>query len=116
PSGDPLAQQSTSLPNLCSFCQRKFDKVHELNTHLKSHTLPFKCAIPPCGSQRFRYLKDLERHNREKHPESVPGSNRHYCPHPSCKYSNGGLKDGFPRLDNYRRHMKVHDKEKKAKR
>ncbi|KFY59190.1 hypothetical protein V496_05745 [Pseudogymnoascus sp. VKM F-4515 (FW-2607)] len=96
-------------PYTCNSCHNSFDKHHQLNTHRKSHTLPFKCTALHCVSKGFRYNKDLERHLRERHRDSVTNAHRFYCPHPSCKFSLGGIKPGFSRPDHYRRHMeKLH--------
>ncbi|KAF4627761.1 hypothetical protein G7Y89_g10396 [Cudoniella acicularis] len=102
----PLPDPSFS----CNSCLKTFTTQGQLNTHNKSHTIPFKCTILPCDSEGFQYKKGLNRHIASKHRRFVPTAPRYHCPHPSCKYSIGGMKDGFSRADNYRRHMRQHGK------
>jgi hypothetical protein len=40
------------------------------------------------------------------HPETVPGLRLFYCPVATCKHAVGKGK-GWPRADNYRRHVKT---------
>jgi len=97
--------QGPSVPqHTCDTCPRVFLHSGELKKHMKAHTLPFKCAIPSCprASRGFRYRKDVDRHTRSRHSETVPNAQRFYCPVRTCKYSA----KGFPRLDLFKRHVK----------
>ncbi|CZR66261.1 uncharacterized protein PAC_16162 [Phialocephala subalpina] len=91
-------------PYLCDFCPQTFPQRHQVNTHMKKHTLDFKCDVAGCTSDGFRYRKDRDRHIREKHPEASD-SQLFFCPEQTCKHSRERGK-GFARKDNYRRHVK----------
>ncbi|KAB8290174.1 hypothetical protein EYC80_011043 [Monilinia laxa] len=75
------AGSSATLTNpSCPKCQRAFARACDLNVHMKSHTLPFKCPKPSCDFRGSRYLKGQERHIKEKHPELRPNAERYFCP------------------------------------
>ncbi|KAF7927184.1 hypothetical protein EAE99_005515 [Botrytis elliptica] len=89
----------------CPECQKQFKLPCELNVHIKSHTLPFKCRICSCKSLGFRYHKDLKRHIASIHPKLNPNGERYFCDAESCKHSRAEGK-GFTRKDNFKRHKK----------
>ncbi|KAF8854903.1 hypothetical protein BDZ45DRAFT_805455 [Acephala macrosclerotiorum] len=93
----------TGPPYLCDFCPQTFQQRHQVNTHMKKHTLDFKCGVAGCTTDGFRYRKDRDRHVREKHPETSE-SEPFFCPDRTCKHSRERGK-GFARKDNYRRHV-----------
>jgi len=96
---------------ICNTCDESFSTPGALNRHDKKHSLPFKCPVPACKSKAtgFRYNKDLDRHTKALHPETVPEADRFFCPHRHCKRSEMGDKF-FPRRDAFLRHMKTHEK------
>ncbi|KAI8851071.1 hypothetical protein BC829DRAFT_368754 [Chytridium lagenaria] len=75
-------------------CAKTFSRLHNLKSHLKTHTpdKPFGCAY--C-SLAFRRNHDLKRHMR-LHTDDRP-------------YVCGGCGKGFGRSDALRRHNKVDD-------
>jgi len=85
----------------CPECHESFSMKHQLNTHLKKHTLPFKCS--DCDAS-FRYKKDLSRHCASKH-QSEGSVAKLFCPYDGCKYGIE-LGQGFTRKDNLNRHIK----------
>ncbi|KAF2678021.1 hypothetical protein K458DRAFT_395319 [Lentithecium fluviatile CBS 122367] len=89
----------------CDDCELTFAKPHLLNTHRKKHNPSFKCTIVPCDLA-FRYKKDLTRHQKAKHPETVDEVSLWYCHYPWCKLSfERGA--GSSRKDNMERHIKM---------
>lgn len=71
------------------------------------HKRPFVCGHPDCprSSTGFATKNDLDRHIRSKHPQDRldgrPGQ-VHFCVLEACQAKNRR----FPRLDNYRNHLK----------
>jgi uncharacterized Zn-finger protein len=63
--------------------------------HLKSHEKPFACTESGCP-ERFQYRKELTRHRRSKHLNSVEV---HVCSHRGCPFSS-------TRRDNLLRHLR----------
>lgn len=103
---EPESHMATPPEDLrCDECDKTFEKRHLFNKHHKQHHPTFVCPVDQCH-QLFRYNKDLVRHRNDKHPETVPGGPvRWFCPVPECKYSIG-RGSGFPRPDNFRRHVR----------
>jgi len=83
-------------------CGKYFPKRHELNRHRKYHFKPYICLAPSCRSHNkaFSLKKDLLRH------QASHEGDRYLCPHVGCRCAAGGVFAGFPRPDNWRRHLK----------
>ncbi|KAL5606702.1 hypothetical protein BROUX41_003098 [Berkeleyomyces rouxiae] len=92
--------QSSPIASLkCDECGRTFSQAHKLNHHKRYHERPHECLHEGCG-KRFGTKTHLERHVNDKHKQT----RRYHCTEPGCPYSRAGGK-GFPRKDNWRRHM-----------
>jgi len=107
PETPPSLPAQTSKPDsfACPSCLRNFPRTRDLNHHIKAtHEPTFRC--PNCPIKPFGLSKDLDRHMKQVHPESVPGLRRFYCPVATCKHSVGKGK-GWLRADNHRRHVKT---------
>jgi len=87
----------------CEKCFKIFSKRHLLNKHMKKHFPPFKCD--DCNIP-FRYSKDLKRHCKSQHPETVEGQTVLFCPYPGCKFSPE-RSSGSTRRDNLNRHIQT---------
>ncbi|KAF8848197.1 hypothetical protein BDZ45DRAFT_698576 [Acephala macrosclerotiorum] len=87
----------------CSQCARTFTRGSEFRKHQKYHAKIWNCPHGSC-SKVFPYQKDLRRHLASVHREQQ--GRTYYCDYEACKYSRSGSKNGFPRADNYRRHMR----------
>jgi len=85
----------------CEECFEIFSKRHLLNKHMKKHFPPFKCD--DCD-MAFRYSKDLKRHCKSQHPETVEGQTVLFCPYQGCKFS-AERSSGSTRGDNLNRHI-----------
>ena len=71
-----------------------------LSRHKKSHTRPAKCIH--CGAG-FETSKDVSRHINSIHAPTK----LFFCTFQGCKFSRSTADShGFPRKDNWRRHMK----------
>jgi hypothetical protein len=66
--------------------------------HLKSHTHPQHC--PHCA-RGFETTKDVNRHINDVHKTTK----KYFCTFEGCKYAREGGR-GFPRKENWRRHVK----------
>ncbi|PHH54238.1 Zinc finger protein 165 [Ceratocystis fimbriata CBS 114723] len=83
----------------CDECGRTFNQAHKLNHHKRYHERPHECTHDGCG-KRFGTKTHLERHVNDKHKQT----RKYHCTEPGCAYSRASGK-GFPRKDNWRRHM-----------
>jgi len=98
-------QNARSDSIACPSCPKTFPRACDLNHHIKAtHQPTFIC--PNCTTKPFGLKKDLDRHIKTLHPETVPGFHRFYCPVETCKHAVGKGK-GWPRADNYRRHVRT---------
>lgn len=99
-ASSPYAGAGTS-PHVytCDQCQRPFDQIHKLNHHRRYHDRPHECPHGNCD-KRFGTKTHLDRHINDKHKKT----RKFHCLQPGCPYSRAGGK-GFPRKDNWRRHM-----------
>ncbi|KAF2753150.1 hypothetical protein EJ05DRAFT_227015 [Pseudovirgaria hyperparasitica] len=90
---------------ICTECDEKFAKGHQLNKHMRKHTRPHKCDILGCG-RSFAQNRDLKRHKDAKHSINTQGTTAlrgvHLCEYPPCNYALRG----FSRKDNCDRHMR----------
>jgi hypothetical protein len=68
--------------------------------HLKTHTRPYRCDRDGCEST-FAEKRDLRRH-QQTHENDRP----YFCPHNSCDRSALGVRGGFAREDNAKRHLR----------
>lgn len=87
---------------VCEFpdCEKTFEHRHEYHRHKKSHTRPAKCTH--CGAG-FETSKDVSRHINSIHAPTK----LFFCTFQRCKFSRSSADShGFPRKDNWRRHMK----------
>jgi len=97
------AAESAAGTLRCEYCSQIFPKRYKLNKHLKKHLRPFSCTVAGC-QRAFEFKKDLERHLKAKHRETVPGTALFYCPYEGCKFSlDAGA--GLTRKDNLNRHI-----------
>ncbi|KAK3937130.1 hypothetical protein QBC46DRAFT_17221 [Diplogelasinospora grovesii] len=74
--------------------------------HMKRHTRPYKCTVPACTAKGFELQSGLDRHVKEKHPETLQYVQRYFCPF----RDNGGCRSklaikGTTRSDNVDRHV-----------
>ncbi|KAK3322388.1 hypothetical protein B0H66DRAFT_201723 [Apodospora peruviana] len=74
-------------PHVCSHCAKPFARLCDLNKHAKSHSRPFKCAIPTCKYHEHGWptAKELERHNNDKHSVAPRTFS---CLFPPCTYKS----------------------------
>ena len=73
--------------------------------HAWQHDLKHPCEVESCGL-RFQCNKDLARHMKAKHPETIESLTLYYCPHVGCKHSVG-RGNGNTRKDNMVRHIRT---------
>ncbi|ODA78692.1 hypothetical protein RJ55_06074 [Drechmeria coniospora] len=84
-------------------CHQQFDQPHKLRHHQRYHSKDHKCNYPNCG-KGFGTKTHLQRHINDRHEKKK----KFHCSVPGCDYSRAGGK-GFPRKDNWKRHMmKIH--------
>ncbi|KAL2065730.1 hypothetical protein VTL71DRAFT_3400 [Oculimacula yallundae] len=85
----------------CEFpdCDRTFTLPCHYNRHKKSHTHPIQCPI--CG-RGFETPKDVKRHHNDIHDTTKV----FFCHVRGCKYERGGGGKGFPRKENWKRHLR----------
>jgi hypothetical protein len=80
-----------------------FDLLTGYSKHMKKHFPPFQCD--DCD-MAFRYSKDLKRHCKSQHPETVEGQTVLFCPYLGCKFS-AERSSGSTRRDNLNRHIQT---------
>ncbi|KAL7423341.1 zinc-finger protein [Cryptotrichosporon argae] len=113
-------------PHVCAMCGQAFSEAAPLAAHMRrhAHDKPFACAHPGCG-KRFAISSSLTIHmrthngekpficahcgkgfveasNLTKHVRTHTGERPFACAHPGCEKR-------FPRPDQLKRHMAVHD-------
>jgi hypothetical protein len=107
-SSSPIVQIGRTYrceyPGCCKILHSRGSFTKHYNNHIKPH----KCPLSPCSDHNigFACSKDLKRHRETVHGE---GTERIFCPFPSCEYAVNGSANGFPksRADNLRRHMRT---------
>ncbi|KAL2132030.1 hypothetical protein VTI74DRAFT_4289 [Chaetomium olivicolor] len=85
---------------VCPTCGAVKASYHEMNHHERYHKRPFPCTYAGC-ERSFGTVTHLNRHINDKHQKT----RAFFCPRPDCIWSKQGGKDGFPRKDNWKRHM-----------
>ncbi|KAJ4298653.1 hypothetical protein N0V88_003684 [Collariella sp. IMI 366227] len=85
---------------VCPTCGAIKASYHEMNHHERYHKRPFPCTFAGC-ERSFGTVTHLNRHINDKHQKT----RAFFCPRPDCIWSKQGGKDGFPRKDNWKRHM-----------
>jgi len=110
PNGIPdtssaIAQTPPKANYICETCGRICLKQHLLNDHKKIHDKSHACPVQRCP-HRTAKSRDMERHVRAQHPDSVkahalPTPPRPVCPVRGCKHG----RSGFARKDHLRRHL-----------
>lgn len=68
--------------------------------HQRYHSKDHKCTYAGCG-KGFGTKTHLQRHINDRHEKKK----KYFCAIPGCDYSRTGGKTGFPRKDNWKRHM-----------
>jgi len=73
--------------HVCPHCAKPFARLCDLNKHAKSHSRPFKCAIPSCKYHEHGWptAKELERHINDKHSVAP---RTFACRFPPCTYKS----------------------------
>ena len=77
---------------------------YHYSKHIKTHKRDVKCPIAGCKSDGFYRVRDLYRHISSCHRDATTERGQYFCEFAGCKYTKG-----FPRKDNYQRHMRLHD-------
>ena len=90
------------------FCTDIMRSRGHLRTHNEKHDWPFPCE--KCEA-RFLYPKDRTRHMVKHGNESGRAEPKYLCPERSCEY----YEQGFPRKDNFKRHLLLHNPHLKGK-
>ncbi|KUJ12654.1 uncharacterized protein LY89DRAFT_785959 [Mollisia scopiformis] len=80
-------------------CGNDFPTKADYNRHKRYHDKPESC--PHCP-RAFGTTKDLNRHINDRHQRTKV----YHCLDSTCERSVAGNGEGFPRKDNWRRHMR----------